>query len=107
MAKKALTLRKPDTSKKKLTLRKSDVAKGALARRTSVDITFGGTDITKDIQPYFLNLTYTDDTDDMADDLKIEVQDRDGIWLKKWLAEAVEAAAGGKLSISDKIPLCG
>lgn len=71
-----------------------------LARRTSVDITFGGTDITKDIKPYFLNLTYTDDTDDLADDLKIEVQDRDGVWLEKWLTEAVEAAAGGKLSIS-------
>lgn len=69
------------------------------ARRTSVDITFGGTDISKDIKPYLLNLVYTDDTDDLADDLKIEVQDRDGLWKKKWLVEAVEAAAGGKLSI--------
>lgn len=76
------------------------MAEKVLARRTSVDIAFGGTDITKDIKPYFLNLTYTDDTDEMADDLKINVQDRDGIWKKKWLMEAVEAAAGGKLSIS-------
>ncbi|NCE63018.1 hypothetical protein D1159_00125 [Pseudoflavonifractor sp. 524-17] len=35
----------------------------------------------------------------MADDLKIEVQDRDGVWLEKWLRSAVEAAAGGWLSI--------
>lgn len=76
------------------------MAEKVLARRTSVDIAFGGTDITKDIKPYFLSLTYTDDTDEMADDLKINVQDRDGIWKKKWLTEAVEAAAGGKLSIS-------
>lgn len=71
-----------------------------LARRTSVDITFDGTDITKDIKPYLLSVVYTDDTDDLADDLKIEVQDRDSVWLQKWLTEAVEAAAGGKLSIS-------
>ena len=54
------------------------MAEKVLARRTSVDIAFGGTDITKDIKPYFLSLTYTDDTDEMADDLKINVQDRDG-----------------------------
>ena len=71
-----------------------------LARRTSVDVTFDGTDITKDIKPYLQSITYTDDTDDLADDLKIEIQDRDTVWLEKWLTEAVEAAAGGKLSIS-------
>ena len=76
------------------------MAEKVLARRTSVDITFDGTDITKDIKPYFLNLTYTDDTDDLADDLKIEVQDRDGVWKKQWLTAAVEAADGDKLSIS-------
>jgi len=70
------------------------------ARRTSVSVTFGGTDITQDIKPYLLSITYTDDEDDMADDLKIQIQDRDGLWLEKWLPEAVEAAAGGRLSIS-------
>lgn len=73
------------------------------ARRTGVSVVFGGTDITEDIKPYFLSLTYTDDTDDLSDDLKIEVQDRDGIWLEDWLSEAVEAAAGGKLAISATI----
>ena len=76
------------------------MAERVLARRTSVDVMFDGTDITKDIEPYLLDLVYTDDTDDLADDLKIGVQDRDGVWLETWLAEAVEAAAGGRLSIS-------
>ena len=76
------------------------MAERVLARRTSADIMFGGTDITQETKPYFLSLTYTDDTDDMADDLKIEVQDRDEVWMKKWLTEAVEAAAGGELSMS-------
>lgn len=70
------------------------------ARRTAVWIAFDGTDITRDIKPYLLGLIYTDDTDDMADDLKIEVQDRDEVWMEQWLQEAVEAAAGGKLKIS-------
>ena len=76
------------------------MAEKVLARRTSVDIAFDGTDITKDIKPYLLSVVYTDDTDDLADDLKIEVQDRDGVWLEEWLVEAVEAAASGKLPIS-------
>lgn len=76
------------------------MADRVLARRTAVSIAIGGTDITADIKPYFRSLTYTDDADDMADDLKIEVQDRDGVWMEHWLQEAVEAAAGGKLSMS-------
>lgn len=76
------------------------MADKVLARRTAVSITFAGTDITDDIRPYLKSLTYTDDEDDLADDLKIEVQDRDGVWLEHWLEEAVEAAAGGKLSVS-------
>lgn len=76
------------------------MADQVLARRTPVSVTFGGTDITEDIRPYLLKLTYTDDEDDQADDLKLELQDRDGLWLEHWLQEAVEAAAGGKLSIS-------
>lgn len=76
------------------------MAEKVLARRTSVAVMFGGTDITQDIRPYLLNLTYTDDADDLADDLKIDVQDRDGVWMEQWLTEAVEAAAGGALSMS-------
>ena len=76
------------------------MAEKVLARRTSVDVMFGGTDITNDIKPYLTSIVYTDDADDLADDLKIQIQDRDKVWLQKWLTEAVEAAAGGKLSIS-------
>lgn len=79
------------------------MAEKVLARRTSVDVIFGGTDITNDIKPYLTSIVYTDDADDLADDLKIQLQDRDKVWLEKWLTEAVEAAAGGKLSISATI----
>ncbi len=76
------------------------MADRVLARRTTLFVAFNETDITKDIKPYLLSLTYTDDQDDLADDLKIEAEDRDGILMENWLEEAVEAAAGGRLSIS-------
>lgn len=71
-----------------------------LARRTEVDISFGGTDITKDIRPYLKSMTYTDNEEGEADDLQIALQDRDGLWLESWLNEAVEAAAAGRLKIA-------
>lgn len=70
-----------------------------LARRTKAEIKFAGVNITKDIQPYLLSLTYTDNEEDEADDLQLTLQDRDGLWLEKWLQEAVETAASGQLKI--------
>lgn len=42
-----------------------------LARRTAVEITFDGVDITQDIKPYLLSATYTDNEEDQADDLAL------------------------------------
>ena len=43
--------------------------------------------------------TYTDKEADGTDDLQLKLQDRDDIWLKKWLADAIDAAASaGSLS---------
>lgn len=64
-----------------------------LARRTAVEVAFGGVDITSSIRPYLLSITYTDNEEDEADDLQLKLQDREGLWMEKWLANAVEAAA--------------
>lgn len=64
-----------------------------LARRTEVQIVFAGTDITTDIRPYLLSVDYTDNEEDETDDLQIKLHDRDGIWLEKWLNDAVQSAA--------------
>ncbi len=69
------------------------------ARRTAVEISFDGADITKDIKPYLLGVTYTDNEEDAADDLQIRIQDRGNIWLQSWLEEVIRAAAAGKLKI--------
>lgn len=69
-----------------------------LARRTAVEIAFGGTDITSSIRPYLLSMTYTDN-EDKPDDLQIQLQDRDSIWMQAWLNEAIEAASAAKLAM--------
>jgi phage protein D len=70
------------------------------ARRTAVEITFDGADITKDIKPYLLSVSYTDNEEDAADDLQIKIQDRDVVWQQSWLEKAIQAAAAGKLKFS-------
>ena len=68
-------------------------ANSDLARRTEAQIVFAGTDITTDIRPYLLSVDYTDNEEDETDDLQIKLHDRDGIWLQKWLNDAVQSAA--------------
>lgn len=55
------------------------------ARRTEVKVLFEGIDITKDIEKYLLRLSYTDNEEDKADDIQIELDDKDRIWLGNWL----------------------
>lgn len=61
-------------------------------RQSRADISFKGANITNDIAPYLLSVTYTDNEDGETDDLQIRVQDRDSVWLQKWLTEALNAA---------------
>lgn len=63
-----------------------------IARRSLVQVCFDGVDITDDIRPYLLSLTYTDSEEDEADDLQLKLQDRDGLWQMEWLAQAVSVS---------------
>ena len=69
-------------------------------RRTEVEVTFDGVDITKSIKPYLLSITYTDNEEGEADDLQIKIQDREGDWLQSWLDQIIDAAAGAGLKFS-------
>ena len=64
-----------------------------MARRAAVEVAFDGVDITNTIVPYLLSLSYTDNEEDETDDLQIKLQDRDLVWLTKWLGATVDAAA--------------
>jgi phage protein D len=74
-----------------------------LARRAAVEIAFAGVDITSSIRPYLLSMSYTDNEADETDDLQLQLQDRDGIWMKSWLGEAIDAASAAKLQIEATI----
>lgn len=50
-----------------------------LARRTSIEVFFAGTNITKSMQQYLISLSYTDNEEDETDDLQIKLHDRDKI----------------------------
>lgn len=63
------------------------------ARRARAEITFDGADITADIKPYLISLSYTDNEEDEADDLQITVEDRDDVWMSEWLGEMIDADA--------------
>ncbi len=77
------------------------------ARHAEVTVIFDGTNITKSITPYLLSLSYTDSEEDESDDLEIQLQDREGLWLKSWLNKAILASAASKLKIGAAIALKG
>lgn len=75
--------------------------KESLARRTKVEIAFAGADITKSIGPYLKAMTYVDNEEDEADELQIQVQDRDSLWMEKWLNDVIAAASSAPSASSD------
>jgi len=64
-------------------------------RRAYAQITIGGADITAQLQRYITSVVYSDNEEDWADDLQINMHDRGGLWLCSWLQQAIEAASPG------------
>ena len=56
-----------------------------LARRSWVEVTYSGKDISEDLAPYLLGATYTDNQGGKADEVSLELQDREGLWRDDWL----------------------
>ncbi len=69
-----------------------------LARRTDAEVYFDGVNISASLRKYLISLTYTDNEEDETDDLQILIEDRDAVWLEKWLNVAIQAAASGSPS---------
>lgn len=53
-------------------------------RRATPRIIYQGTDISRDVAPDLLRMSYTDHAEGQADDLEIELQDREGRWFDPW-----------------------
>ncbi len=71
-----------------------------LARRTEIKLKINGVDITDDINQYFISLSYTDNEEDKADDLQITLDDREGVWIGKWINSHTDKTAGKCAEIS-------
>lgn len=56
-----------------------------LARRAWAEVVYSGKDISADLQPYLLGVSYTDNQGGKADEVSLELQDRDGLWRGDWL----------------------
>ena len=54
------------------------------ARYAEVSLTYEGKDISRDIAPYLLNFTYTDNSADKADDISLTLEDRERLWCEDW-----------------------
>jgi len=64
------------------------------ARRTEIKLILDGADISADINKNLLSLTYTDNEEDKSDDIKLSLDDREGVWLGDWLnSETVSKGA--------------
>lgn len=57
-------------------------------RRAAVTISIKGHDVTLDLMPHLVSLTYTDKADEELDDLQIVLEDREGLWQGDWLPQA-------------------
>lgn len=64
-----------------------------MSRRTDVQVIFDGVDISDSIRKFLISMTYTDSESDESDDLEIRIEDRDQVWMEKWLTKTVDAAA--------------
>ena len=65
------------------------------ARWAEVVIIYEGKNISKDIAPYLLSFTYTDNASDKADDISISLEDRKRLWVDDWFP-----SKGDKVKVS-------
>lgn len=58
-----------------------------MPRFPSFQITYNGTDISKDISEFLLSITFNDKLEGEADDLNVEIENSDLRWLDTWLPD--------------------
>ena len=80
------------------------------ALSTIINITYEGKDITRNIAPYLLGFTFTDNSGGKADDLSITLQDEAGTWLRDWLPSKGDIISASIIKTQDTAALslpCG
>lgn len=67
----------------------------SIVRRAFVEVSYEGKNITSDISPEMLSLTYNDNESGKSDDLAISIKDEDFLWSNEWFpnkGDIIEAA---------------
>ena len=54
------------------------------ARHAEVSLIYEGKDISRDIAPYLLSFSYTDNASDKADDISFTLEDKERLWCSDW-----------------------
>jgi phage protein D len=57
------------------------------ARRAEVRLFYDGVDISRDIAPFLISFSYTDNSSDKSDDISVTLEDREGNWRGPWFPE--------------------
>lgn len=57
------------------------------ARQVTPIIKYNNKDISTNLKPYLLSVSYTDELSGQADDLQISLEDKEGIWQSDWMPE--------------------
>ncbi|HEY3376576.1 MAG TPA: hypothetical protein VGL77_03695 [Armatimonadota bacterium] len=80
------------------------------AARTTVQITYNGHDISRDIEPVLRSCEYTDFGSDQIDDLQVALADPDGRWRAAWSPRRGDSVTSGIVwqegSVTKRLP-CG
>jgi len=89
-----------------------DVTLWPEARRTAIEIVYAGRDVTADLAPHLKRLTWSESLSGAADDLQIEIHDRERLWATDWrptfgdvIAAAVEAESWVSGGATRRLPL--
>jgi phage protein D len=64
-----------------------DAAPGGPVRTPVWRLGIAGKDVTREVSPFVLSVTYTDHAYGQSDDVQITVEDRDGLWRGPWLPD--------------------
>ena len=78
------------------------MSNGGLARRTEIHVKISGVDVSEDINKYLLQFTYTDHEEDKTDDLQINIDDREGVWLGGWLGGVSDSDTAATVPVSSE-----
>lgn len=63
------------------------------ARRTDIDVSLDGINITSSMERFLISMSYTDCEEGETDDLQIKLADKDDLWLCNWLEQSIQAAS--------------